>query len=178
MNISQEISGVEMPSSVVDASSNIQPERKRAGLGARSLALAIDYMVLEFFLFLALFPMKNRLSEMNFGMDLLGGALEVEKLSGVIMLYLCMFFATLAFWGFYFTFFHWTSGQTLGKYILGIKVVRLDGSLPGPGGAFVRCIGFMFGLSLFGLGLLWAVFDKDGRAWHDKIAGTIVVKGD
>lgn len=26
------------------------------------------------------------------------------------------------------------------------------------------------------LGYLWAIFDKDRQSWHDKIAGTVVVK--
>jgi uncharacterized RDD family membrane protein YckC len=27
-----------------------------------------------------------------------------------------------------------------------------------------------------GLGYFWAIWDKDNQAWHDKIAGTVVVK--
>lgn len=29
---------------------------------------------------------------------------------------------------------------------------------------------------VFGLGYFWAIWDKDGQTWHDKIAGTVVVK--
>jgi uncharacterized RDD family membrane protein YckC len=29
---------------------------------------------------------------------------------------------------------------------------------------------------LIGLGYFWAIWDKDGQAWHDKIAGTVVIK--
>ncbi len=27
-----------------------------------------------------------------------------------------------------------------------------------------------------GLGFFWAIWDKDGQAWHDKIAGTVVLR--
>jgi uncharacterized RDD family membrane protein YckC len=148
---------------------------KRAGIGARLLALAIDYLVLEIFLSLALFPLKERFSITDLNTVFLSDPLEMDRLSGILILYSTMIFITLIFWGFYFTFFHWASGQTLGKKILRIKVVRLDGSSPGLGCAFVRWAGFMFGLFFLGLGLLWAAFDSLGRAWHDKMAGTIVI---
>lgn len=139
------------------------------------MALAIDYLVLEIFLSIALFPLKDRLSITDLNMVLLSDPLEMDRLSGMLILYSAIIFITLVFWGFYFTFFHWASGQTIGKKILRIKVVRLDGTLPGPGCAFVRWTGFMFGLLFLGLGLLWAAFDSLGRAWHDRMAGTIVI---
>jgi hypothetical protein len=33
---------------------------------------------------------------------------------------------------------------------------------------------FVSGLFM-GIGYFWAIWDKDGQAWHDKIAGTVVV---
>lgn len=31
--------------------------------------------------------------------------------------------------------------------------------------------------SLFlGLGMFWAIWDKDRQTWHDKIAGTVVIR--
>jgi predicted anti-sigma-YlaC factor YlaD len=34
---------------------------------------------------------------------------------------------------------------------------------------------FVSGLFL-GIGYFWAIFDKEGQAWHDKIAGTVVTR--
>jgi uncharacterized RDD family membrane protein YckC len=77
----------------------------------------------------------------------------------------------------YFTLFTGEGGQTLGKKILGIKVVRTDGSPVTYGRAFLRAFGY--GISVFFftfLGFLWAAWDSKKQAWHDKIAGTIVVR--
>lgn len=71
-----------------------------------------------------------------------------------------------------------SKGMTLGKWLLGEKVVeKLTGNCPG----FWRMLlreSFGKGLSglVFGLGYFWAIWDKDGQTWHDKIAGTVVVQ--
>lgn len=69
-------------------------------------------------------------------------------------------------------------GLTPGKKLLGLRVVhRQSGAAPGFGTMFLREIvgRFVSGL-IFGLGYLWALFDKNGQAWHDKLAGTVVLK--
>ncbi|BBO18847.1 conserved hypothetical protein [Candidatus Brocadia pituitae] len=71
-----------------------------------------------------------------------------------------------------------SKGMTLGKWLLGVKVVeKLTGNSPGFWRMILReTIGkFVSGL-VFSLGYFWAIWDKDGQAWHDKIAGTVVVK--
>ena len=69
-------------------------------------------------------------------------------------------------------------GLTPGKYLAGEQVVEhLSGRNPGIGRMLLReIIGKWVSGLVFGLGYLWAIWDKDGQAWHDKIAGTIVVK--
>jgi uncharacterized RDD family membrane protein YckC len=69
-------------------------------------------------------------------------------------------------------------GLTPGKFVVGEKVVDShSGGNPG----FVRMLlrevigKFVSGLFL-GLGFCWATWDKDNQAWHDKIAGTVVVR--
>jgi uncharacterized RDD family membrane protein YckC len=59
-------------------------------------------------------------------------------------------------------------GATLGKRLFNLKVVKVDGSKLGLGGAFLReVVGkFISGL-VFSLGFLWAVWDKDKQTWHD-----------
>ena len=70
------------------------------------------------------------------------------------------------------------TGQTWGRKIVGIKVVRVADGLP-PG--FWRALGReLFGNIISGqilyLGYLWMIWDKDRQTWHDKVAGTIVIK--
>lgn len=85
-------------------------------------------------------------------------------------------------WAFYAVFFSYVvlfialKGQTLGKMAVGIKVIREDGRLPGLGYAALR---ETFGKLISGVALLlghfWIAFDPKKQAWHDKMAGTVVV---
>jgi uncharacterized RDD family membrane protein YckC len=79
----------------------------------------------------------------------------------------------------YFVYF-WSrpEGQTLGMKMFNIRVVKTDGSPLTVGGAIVRYIGYIVDSIIFGLpiGYLWAAFDSNKQAWHDKMAGTYVVK--
>ena len=68
-------------------------------------------------------------------------------------------------------------GQTVGKSILGLRVVTLHNSSPSLLRTVLReIIGkALSGLVLF-LGFLFAAFSKSKRGWHDYIAGTAVVQ--
>ncbi len=46
----------------------------------------------------------------------------------------------------------------------------------GPWRAFVRILVANFSLLIFGLGFLWMLWDPKSQTWHDKAAGTVVVK--
>lgn len=78
----------------------------------------------------------------------------------------------------YFVYFWTKDGQTLGMRALGIRVVKTDGSQLTIGGGIIRYVGYIVDSIVFGLpiGYLWAAFDPQKQAWHDKMAGTIVVK--
>lgn len=41
----------------------------------------------------------------------------------------------------------------------------------------VRYLGYFVSLIPFGLGFVWIAFDSRKQGWHDKIAGTLVIKG-
>ena len=70
-----------------------------------------------------------------------------------------------------------TRGQSPGKIVVGIKIVRMDGSSLGFGGALMReIIGKIVSSVIFYLGYIWILFDGKRQGWHDKIAGTYVVK--
>jgi uncharacterized RDD family membrane protein YckC len=66
------------------------------------------------------------------------------------------------------------AGQTPGKRVLGLRVVRTDGTRLRFGNALRREIGYLVSYILY-LGFLWILFDNRRQGWHDKIAGTIVV---
>jgi len=70
------------------------------------------------------------------------------------------------------------TGQTWGRRIVGIKVVRVDsGDVPGIGRALGRQLfAQIISANILYLGYLWMIWDKDRQTWHDKVAGTIVVR--
>lgn len=70
------------------------------------------------------------------------------------------------------------SGQTIGKALTGMRVVRADGYPLGYGKAFVRYVGYIISALVFSLGFLWIGFDSRRQGWHDKIAGTLVTLSD
>ena len=65
-------------------------------------------------------------------------------------------------------------GQTLGKHFLGLRVVRVQ-----DGGPLTLAHGFGRFLArvadVYSVGLLWAAVDTYGRAFHDHLAGTVVI---
>lgn len=76
----------------------------------------------------------------------------------------------------YFTFFLGTRGQTPGKMLCGLKVVRLDGSPVGFGQAAVRTLGYYLNHFTLCIGFLWVAIDPRKQGLHDKIAGTYEIR--
>ena len=69
------------------------------------------------------------------------------------------------------------TGKTLGKWTTGLRLERTDGSAPGIGWALLRhFVGYPVSLFFFGIGFLIAIFVPNGRALHDFIAGTVVIR--
>ncbi len=70
-----------------------------------------------------------------------------------------------------------TTGRTLGKWATGLRVQRPDGAQPGVGRALLRhFVGYPLSFLTLGLGFLLAALSTRGRALHDLIADTIVVR--
>jgi uncharacterized RDD family membrane protein YckC len=67
-------------------------------------------------------------------------------------------------------------GTTLGGVICGLRVVRTTGAELRFVDAVVRELSSVFSIAALGLGCLVMVNDPERQTWHDKIAGTVVVK--
>lgn len=72
----------------------------------------------------------------------------------------------------------WAYGLTPGKWILGIRVVRADTGIPVGFWrmALRQVIGQFLSAIICYLGFIWALFDRNRQAWHDKIAKTLVIQ--
>jgi uncharacterized RDD family membrane protein YckC len=76
----------------------------------------------------------------------------------------------------YFVGFWAWRGQTPGKMICGIKVIRTDSSPVTLGRAFLRYLGYIVSAMTLYIGSIWIAFDSHKQGLNDKIADTYVVK--
>ena len=79
-------------------------------------------------------------------------------------------------WEFFYFGYSWAmSGRTPGMAVLGVRVLRADGTAIDPWRGVVRALVFPLSFLLFGLGFLGILVQREHRALHDLIAGTAVV---
>lgn len=77
-----------------------------------------------------------------------------------------------------FVFLPLIVGQSIGKMLTGIRVVKKDGNMASLGSLCLRhLIGYPLTAITLGLGFFLSVFNHKGRALHDFIAGTVVIYG-
>jgi uncharacterized RDD family membrane protein YckC len=76
----------------------------------------------------------------------------------------------------YFIGFWGLRGQTPGMMPFHLSIVKLDGSRPNLIEALLRYVGLIISFVVILLGVIWVAFDARKQGWHDKIAGTLVVR--
>ena len=136
--------------------------RYRAPFALRCGALLIDYIVLALVLTFSI--MIARL--MGGGARLAGGTAETVG----IVLTLIVAVADLGVMA-------GITGRTIGKWTTGLRIEHLNGGPPGIIRALVRhVIGYPLSLIPFALGFLIVTVSSSGRALHDYLAGTVVVR--
>jgi uncharacterized RDD family membrane protein YckC len=99
--------------------------------------------------------------------------LSADQMNVLPILPIAMFFAILD--GGYLVTFIAASGQTIGKMLVGIRVIGDDGRRVDIASAVLRAAGCGLSLLSGGLGYLPAFITTDGRALQDRIAGTRVI---
>lgn len=77
-----------------------------------------------------------------------------------------------------FVIFPMFSGQTIGKMLTGTRILSINGKPVSFSKVLFRhLIGYPLTILTLGLGFLFSVFNKQGRALHDYLAGTVVIYG-
>ncbi len=142
-----------------------KPEEVKAPFLLRCGALIIDYIIVVAIpvigLLLSRFAGNDGARLLNDGLNNAGWLIAV--LIGISNLVLLPMF----------------SGQTLGKILTGLRIVRIDGTTPTLGAiAFRQTGGYFLTLASVGIGFLISVFSSKGRALHDYLAGTVVIYAD
>ncbi|HEX3086034.1 MAG TPA: RDD family protein [Pyrinomonadaceae bacterium] len=136
--------------------------RYRAPFALRCGALLIDYIVLALVLTFSIIIARL----MGGGARLAGGT--AEKVG--IILTLVVAVADLGVMA-------GLTGRSIGKWTTGLRIERTGGGAPGIPRALLRhFIGYPLSLIPFALGFLLVTVSSTGRALHDYIAGTVVVR--
>ncbi len=138
-----------------------------AGFGRRLTALLVDGIVFAV-LFSILAGVVGGIVAIDAEALEAGDPAAEEQLTAVLSVLVVAVFA--------YGWFLNTIGWSPGKQALGLRVVREDGRQPGLGPGFARTVCWPLSFALLGLGLLWPLFDRNRQAWHDKLAGTYVVR--
>ncbi len=89
------------------------------------------------------------------------------------VLILILFFLQFLYFGFFWS----KDGQSIGKRMMGIKVIRFNGHYLSFIAAGLRgTLGYWLSGLIFSLGYIWAALDPRCEAWHDKIFSTWVIR--
>jgi uncharacterized RDD family membrane protein YckC len=147
-----------------------------ARFGRRYIAFLLDIFVLEILGLLATAPLINQTDQDLAKVLIRWFATGMITTEGA---WLVGLYGLLQFllWSLYFIGFTGACGHTPGKKLLGLQVVHINGTSVGWESACLRFwIGYPVSLLPLGLGFYWALVDKNNQAWHDKIAGTWVIR--
>ena len=138
-----------------------QVERAYGGVWRRGIAAAIDWLLIGVVVSLSI-GYHGQLAPPH-------STVKVVVYYTLAMLVVWLYFAAMEACA-------WRA--TLGKRVVGVRVTTLDGRRIGVGRASVRLLA-KFGLSLppLGFGFVLAGVDARKQALHDKVAGTLVVRG-
>ena len=135
-------------------------------VGIRFLALALDTLILMIPLFVLGFVMGSTSGEAS------GAGFALE--GGAAFLY---FLLAFALWLGYYTYLEGSSGATIGKRILGLQVVNLDGSKIDMRQALIRnLLRIVDGLFTYLVGAILVWTSPTRQRLGDRVAGTIVVR--
>lgn len=129
-----------------------------AGFWRRALALLLDYVFLLLVLGLAAFLVRAVWGDTGRASRMVEAALRAFG----------WFFPLL-----YATLFHWLWGQTMGKMLVGARVVTVHGTPLSFRRALGRTFAWVLAALPLGAGLALAVL-PDKRGLHDRLAGTRV----
>ncbi len=131
-----------------------------ASLRRRLVSIIYDGMLLMAWLFMAGFLVVGLLPEV---------AQRSSVAQALFQIYL------MAVSGLYFVLFWSRGGQTLAMKTWRIRVLTREGAALTWRQAWVR---YLWALATLGLGILWALVDREHQFLHDRLAGTRLVKVD
>ena len=138
----------------------VEPYDDQAALHKRFVAAVIDLLVVAFAAspFAAIIELTNgNWSDMR----------VAASMGGIILVIMFLYLAASTALG----------GRTWGMSLLSLRAVDVEtGEAPTTKQSVARALLFMVSLAAAGIGILYALFDAEGRAAHDHFSGTVVVR--
>lgn len=135
--------------------------REYAGFWIRAGALAIDLVIMVVLLYIPL--------SFIYGEDYWFGGKVIYGFWNILLGYVVPVCATLWFWRRFM--------GTPGKMATRLRIVdAVTGEKMGMGQSIGRYFAYLLAMLPLGLGLFWVGFDKKKQGWHDKLAGTVVIR--
>ncbi len=136
-------------------------ELEYVGFGPRLWASVIDTVLLSVFLIAVLFAL--------YGIDEMASGVVLSGWRNIFFSYILPAVIVLAFWI--------LKSATPGKMAIGARIVDAKTGQPASTMQHViRYIGYIISTIPLCLGFFWVLFDKKKQGWHDKLAGTVVVR--
>ena len=142
---------------------NLPPREPRyVGFWVRLVATVIDTLIVSVVVGLILFSI--------FGSSYVQLSTQGQTMwADVLFQVVLPAVAAILFWRF--------RGATPGKMVFSARIVDADTLAPASTGKLIgRYFAYIASIIPLFLGFLWIAFDKRKQGWHDKIAGTVVVR--
>ncbi|MFT5131555.1 MAG: putative RDD family membrane protein YckC [Gammaproteobacteria bacterium] len=132
-----------------------------AGFWIRTLAAIVDTIMIMFIVFPLLF--------LIYGEKYLMSESVILGYWDVMLNYVLPAIVIILFWIY--------KSATPGKMLLKLKIVDAKtGGKPSAGQLVGRYLGYYVSMLPFFLGIIWVGFDSRKQGWHDKLAGTVVIR--
>ncbi|WP_372524803.1 RDD family protein [Piscinibacter sp.] len=137
-------------------------ELEYAGFWIRVWASIIDTILV----LLLTTPLMVMFYGRDYALNSMGGGMRPLEL---VITWVLPAIAVIAFWR--------ARLATPGKMAIGAKIVdAATGEAPSTGQLVGRYLGYFVSAIPLCLGLVWVAFDPRKQGWHDKLAGTVVVR--
>ncbi len=149
---------------------------RRAGFFIRCLAMAIDIFFVVMLDGALLFGAAVLIGKTTGIVDMILTSRGFEFLQIIAPLLKAALATTVFVPPVYYIAMTAVFGQTIGKMITGIRVVRSNGRPVSFLRALIRFLAYVpSGLLLFA-GFLWIIWDPERQGWHDMLADTVVIR--
>jgi uncharacterized RDD family membrane protein YckC len=135
------------------------------GFWARFLAIVLDWIIIGI--------MSSALGALVGA----GTVVTTQTAGGVQVNVAANAMATLVGLVYFVGFWSFRNGQTPGMIPFRMRVVKAsDGTAPDWVVSLLRYAGLIISMAAIFIGVIWAAFDSRKQGWHDKIAGTLVLR--